>query len=456
MEPNHYKSNKALNASAPEGGFRWTVMQEGSRQTYAVPVAFQRLQALRLMYVDIWWHWGRSLVRRGPAGVRALTTRYHREIPRDRVVSFTPRAALWRAVQHFRRDIPSRFELSEGFCAFGRWLACRVRQHLIKVDLDPALDCFFGFNSNCLETLELLKSRGVFTVVDQVDPALVEEEMVVEEGYRWPGWEGIPGRTCPDYWDRIKAEWSLADVVLVNSDWSRQALVQQGVPLEKIIVVPLALDLHRDHVSSPINPRGNLKVIWLGSVILRKGIQYLVEAARKLERTGIEFLLAGRIGISDEALRTFPGNIKVLGRVTRDQLSIFYQQAHVFVLPTISDGFAVTQLEAMAHGLPVITTPNCGRVVTHGVDGMIVPARDSEALAEALVNLDTNRPLLREMSANALQTIRKYDLPSNARLIQNEVRRLRTNGLSTGGLQTRECRHTHNEIAALTRGLPTN
>jgi glycosyltransferase involved in cell wall biosynthesis len=304
--------------------------------------------------------------------------------------------------------------------------------------------------------MELLKSRGIFTILDQVDPALVEEEMVIEEGTRWPGWEGIPGRTSYDYWDRVKAEWSLADLVLVNSDWSRQALVQQGVPLEKIIVVPLALDLHRDHLPGPIDPRGNLKVIWLGSVILRKGIQYLVEAARKLERTGIEFLLAGRIGISDEALRTFPGNIKVLGRVTRDQLSVFYQQAHVFVLPTLSDGFAVTQLEAMAHGLPVITTPNCGRVVTHGVDGLIVPVRDSEALAEAVVKLDANRPLLREMSANALQTIRKFDLPSNARLIQDQVRAFRASRISRDGAQTRECKRTGNEFAAVARGLPTN
>jgi glycosyltransferase involved in cell wall biosynthesis len=89
----------------------------------------------------------------------------------------------------------------------------------------------------------------------------------------------------------------------------------------------------------------------------------------------------------------------------------------VFVLPTLSDGFAITQLEAMAHGLPVVTTPNCGRVVTDGVDGFIVPARDSRALADALVRLDSDRSLLREMSRNALQTVKRYDLPSNAKLI---------------------------------------
>ena len=116
----------------------------------------------------------------------------------------------------------------------------------------------------------------------------------------------------------------------------------------------------------------------------------------------------------------------MLGRVTRDRLGEVYRQSHVFVLPTISDGFAITQLEAMAHGLPVVITPNCGRVVTDGVDGLIVPARDSRALADALARLDADRELVREMSRNALQTIRKYDLPSNAKLICDLTDKYRT------------------------------
>ncbi len=320
-----------------------------------------------------------------------------------------------------RRRFPDRNKLSKEYCSFGRWLALRVRGHLKHLELDPQRDCFFGFNTNCLETLELLKERRIFTVVDQVDPGLIEENMVLEEAERWPGWEGIPGRLSQAYWDRLRAEWAVADLVLVNSNWSRDALVQQGVPLGKIIVVPLAIDLAADHALTPVEPQGPLKVLWLGSVILRKGIQYLVEAARKLEPHGVEFLLAGPLGISERAVRTFPGNIKILGRVTRDQLSHYYRQAHVFALPTISDGFAVTQLEAMAHGLPVVTTPNCGNVVTDGVDGFIVPVRDSQALADALARFNDDRLMLRAMSTNTLLTIQKYDLPSNARLIEKET-----------------------------------
>lgn len=370
------------------------------------------------MYTDIWWPWGRSIMKRVSTGTRALATRYCAEIPAEKVVSFTPFALFWRARDHLRGRISSRRQASEEYCAFGSWLATRTQQHLKTIELDPERDRFFGFNTNCLETLEFLKARNIFSIVDQVDPGVVEEEMVREESERWPGWEGIPGRASQAYWDRLKAEWSLADLVLVNSNWSRDALVRQGVPLEKIIVVPLAIDVAADHRAEAVYPAGPLKVLWLGSIILRKGIQYLVEAARKLERQRVEFLLVGPLGISEQAIRSFPRNMRVLGRVTRDQLSHYYRQAHLFVLPTLSDGFAITQLEAMAHALPVVTTPNCGNVVTHGVDGFIVPARNSEALADAIARLDADRPLLRAMSCNCLLTVLKYDLPSNARMIQ--------------------------------------
>ena len=403
---------------------RWIVAQEGTRESYAIPVAFNRLAMLRTFYADIWCSLGRSVLGNGTAGMRALATHFHPEVPSERVVSFNS-AAVWdRACEHFRRN-RSPAETGDAFCRYGEWFASKVRNHLARQDLDPEADCFFGYNTNCLETLEMLRDRKIFTIVDQVDPALVEEEIVSEEAAHWPGWERSPGRMPQSYWSRIKAEWQAADLVLVNSEWSRRGLIQQGVPADKIIEVPLAINLKPGLPAEHVMAEGPLKVLWLGSVILRKGIQYLVEAARKMQRQKVEFLLAGPLGLSRQAVRSFPPNMKLLGRITRDQSGQIYRQAHVFVLPTISDGFAVTQLEAMTHGLPVITTPNCGKVVTNGMDGFIVPARDSQALAEALAKLNDDRKLLREMSSNALLTVVKFGLPSNAKLIQELVARRR-------------------------------
>lgn len=405
---------------------RWIVGQEGSRQSYAIPLAFDRLGKLRLFYADIWCRHGRSFLKKGPKGLRALAGRFNDQIPADRVVSFDWSAILFRTLQHFRHGQQSPAELGDAFCRFGRWFALRMRNHLETIDLDPQQDAFFGFDTNSLEAMELLKQRGIFTILDQVDPGKLHDDLVIEETERWPGWQKLPGRMPQSYWDRRQAEWRTADLVLVNSEWSQQAIIRQGVPREKIIVVPLAIDLAHDKLPLPIDPRGDLKVLWLGNVVVGKGIQYLVEAARLLHGRNIQFLIAGPVGISAQVVQTFPANIRMLGRVTRDRLGEIYQQSHVFVLPTISDGFAITQLEAMAHGLPVVITPNCGRVVTDGVDGLIVPARDSRALADALASLDADRELVREMSRNALETIRKYDLPSNAKLICDLADKYRT------------------------------
>lgn len=401
--------------------FRWIVAQEGTRQTYSVPLAFHRLSQLRLMYADIWCRWGRGLLKRGPAGARALATHYDANIPSDRVVSFNP-AAVWdRTIYHFKKYKLTPEQHAARYIHYGKWLAIKVREDLSGLDLNPDRDCFFGFNTNCLEVLEHLKQRNIFTVVDQVDPGRVEEDMVVDEAKRWPGWVNLPGRLPEQYWQRLRAEWAMANLVLVNSEWSKRALILQGVPAEQIIVVPLCIDLHHWTAGQPVDARGPLKVLWLGTLTLRKGIQYLVEAARLLQKDSIEFLLAGPVAIADAVVKTFPSNMKLLGRITRDQTDQIYRNAHVFVLPTISDGFAATQLEAMAHGLPVITTQNCGDVVTHGMDGLIVPARDGAALADAVSRLNQDRALLHEMSVNALKKIPSFDLPQNARLINKLV-----------------------------------
>jgi glycosyltransferase involved in cell wall biosynthesis len=425
-----------MDSSLNPSNLRWIVGQEGSRETYAVPVGFQRVKALRAFYADIWCRWGRGVLRYGPTGMRSLATRFHSEIPQDRVVSFNFSAIRTKSIQHFRRWNEPPATQGEAWCRYGRWFALQVRDQLEKIELDSNRDAYFGYDTNSLEALEWLAARGLFTVLDQADPGKMHEDLVIEEVQRWPSWQKFPGRLPQSYWDRRQAEWRVASVVMVNSEWSRQALIRQGVALEKIIVVPLAIDLSNKDLSHPVQPQAVLRVLWLGNVILSKGIQYLVEAARILRSRNIQFLLAGPLGISDQAVRSFPDNIMILGRVTRDQLGETYRRAHIFVLPTISDGFAITQLEAMAHGLPVITTPNCGRVVTHGVNGFLIPARDGKALADVLARLSDDRPLVRELSANALITIQEYDLPSNARLINREVERIRASKLQQATVQT--------------------
>lgn len=298
------------------------------------------------------------------------------------------------------------------FLQKGRGFGRRVRNALRRAEWKDGQSVFFGYDTGSLEPLQFLAETNCFTIVDQVDPARVDKELILEEVERWPGWATSAPVLYEPYQERRRAEWEYADAVVVNSEWSKGALVQQGVEEGKIHVVPLAYDASETepNLDDRSSREGALRVLWLSRVSLRKGIQYLIEAAEQLEDDSLRLDIVGPLKITEEAVACAPSNMAFHGRVPRDEVSEYYRNADVFVLPTLSDGFAITQLEAMAHGLPVVTTPNCGRVVTDGEDGWIIPPRDSDALAETLTYCASHRGQLRQMAERAHATSKQYTL----------------------------------------------
>jgi glycosyltransferase involved in cell wall biosynthesis len=387
---------------------QWIVSQIGAREHYAVPRALHAAGSLERLYTDAWWRLP-AFETQWPPFLAHAASRRHPMLPGDRVTAFTLATLRQRA----RKSFLGRTATVEGryryYVEEGRWFAHAVTARLSKLAIEPSSVAFFGYSSASLESLAYLRNRGHLAVVDQIDPARVEEAIVKEESERWPGWQSLPGEVPEFYYERLAEEWSTADVVVVNSEWSRKALVSQGVPAEKLVVIPLAFEGAEER-GRGVDPAGRLVVLWVGSLILRKGIQYLMAAARLLRDVDVEFVLAGPIGISSQFVRGAPANMKFLGRVPRGRVWALYESAHVFALPTLSDGFALTQLEAMAHGLPVIATPNCGDVVTDGHDGLVVPPRDPERLAAAIERLSRERALLAEMSNHALETAKRFTL----------------------------------------------
>ena len=126
-----------------------------------------------------------------------------------------------------------------------------------------------------------------------------------------------------------------------------------------------------------------LRVLWLGTLCLRKGLPYAIEAAWNLMKEPVQFTFAGPSKIDLSQVK-WPTNAEYVGQVPRSQVNELWRSHDLYVLPTLSDGFAITQIEAMAHGLPIIVTANCGDVVQHGESGLLVPARDGRSLADAV------------------------------------------------------------------------
>lgn len=395
----------------------WVIAQMGAREHYAVPRALLAHGALAHFYTDYWCRRGKRVLRHGPRLARALSGRYHGELSDAPVTAFNGWALREALHARLRRtDNPYLTHVRQG-AAFARRVRAQLETH------GATSYRFLGFSTQCLEVLAYLRERGVRTVVDQIAPGPAERRIIEAEVERWPGWSLTPLPDDSDHEARCRQEWALADTVLVNSEWSRDALVGEGLPSEKIVVVPLAYEAPAPPPQHHQRTRrsGPLRALWLGTVTLRKGIQYLIEAANQLDPAVIQMDVVGPLQISPKAMAAAPRSLRFHGPVTRDEAAAHYVNADIFVFPTLSDGFGITQIEAMAHGLPVIATPHCGSVVEPEVDGLVIPARDSAALAHAILRLAKDRALVEAMSERARRKASSFTLTRYAETLERAL-----------------------------------
>jgi glycosyltransferase involved in cell wall biosynthesis len=291
-----------------------------------------------------------------------------------------------------------------------------------------AADRFRGGNAiYCINNAELelatqAKRDGLVVVVDQVltpDVGLI----LIEERARFAGIEGQDSdELIYGGIERDKALWAVADLVLAPADYTRDAIVRLGGDPAKIRVVPYGVgDDWLD--AKPAPERG--RVLFVGSVGLRKGTHYLAHAARLLKERGVqcEIVVVGPYDPSAVARPEFQGPT-YLGRIPRSRVREEFLRADVFVHPSLAEGCAVASLEALACGLPMVVTPNAGTVVRDGVDGFIVPACDGPALAEKLEMIVTDRVMRTRMSARAAERARDYSWDAYERRLVAALREL--------------------------------
>lgn len=305
------------------------------------------------------------------------------------------------------------------------WNRMKARNEWFQNRVMPALDqalarspstsdlIVFSYSYAARRIFECAKAHECTTVLGQIDPGPVEEELVAREVGRQREFRPSFERAGDDYWQVWRTECELADRIVVNSEWSRSALSDEGVPAEKIRVVPLmyrAPDpevVNKGYPSHFDNERP-LRVLFLGSLIIRKGVHLALQAARLLADAPVEFWFVGNIGV------TLPDDLRQnervhwIGPVDRAATARHYRHCDVFLFPTLSDGFGLTQLEAMAHGLPVIASHRCGDVVRHQVDGLVLEDNSPGEIAEVLRGCLADPECLQQWSIAAGQRVRDF------------------------------------------------
>ncbi|MBU7585851.1 MAG: glycosyltransferase family 4 protein [Nostoc sp. TH1S01] len=209
---------------------------------------------------------------------------------------------------------------------------------------------------------------------------------------------------------RFSQECQQADLIVVLSKVAKQTFVDAGFASEKVAVLTPFVDTNRFH---PTPKRDEVfRVLYVGTIEPRKGVPYLVNAFLKADIPNSELLIVG--GTSTRALRIFMENTLSQNSHIKQEFWNFNQtdprevfgKCSVLVLPSVEDGFGLVALEAMACGLPVIVTSQCGAadVVEDGINGFVIPPRDIPTLTEKLQFLAENQAICAEMGKAARTT----------------------------------------------------
>lgn len=398
---------------------KWLCCQLGAREHYAIPRALFRQDSLERLLTDAWAP-PRSILRIVGERKSEIRDRWHEELEGASVTSFN-----WSLIAF---EILARARRLRGWpliLARNRWFQRKVvsflRSHLSTNDSQPTL---LSYSYTALEPFRYAKARGWKTVLAQIDPGPEEEKIVAGETARVPDLAGEWHPAPAEYWACWREECKLADRIVVNSEWSRSCLVKAGVNDSKLFVIPLAYEL--PITDTPITreyppqftPDCPMRVLFLGLINLRKGVARLLEAARILRDEPVEFWLVGPVEIANASTVAEAGRVKWFGPATRKQAAEFYRHADVFLLPTLSDGFAITQLEAQAHGLPIIVSKTCGKVVENGLNGIILEEPSATCIASAVRDCIANPDRL-ERLAFASRVRDKFAIQALARELQH-------------------------------------
>jgi glycosyltransferase involved in cell wall biosynthesis len=186
--------------------------------------------------------------------------------------------------------------------------------------------------------------------------------------------------------EREKAEWDEADLIVCGSEYDVRGIRDGGGPVDRCAIVPRGIDLAAFRPPEARKHECPLRVLTVGTVCLRKGAPYVLQAARRLQGRAV-FRMAGAINVLPAARERLREHVELLGVVPRSEILSQYAWAHVMLLPSICEGSATSTYEALACGLPVICTPNAGSVVRDGIDGFLVPPGDAEAIIGRLEEL---------------------------------------------------------------------
>lgn len=196
--------------------------------------------------------------------------------------------------------------------------------------------------------------------------------------------------------------------ILCPSEFVYNSFLERGFKKEKLIKMPYGVDFNNFNIKKE-KPDNKFRIIFVGSIQLRKGLPYLLKAWDELNLKNSELVVVGNVWPDGSKIfNKYKNNKTIAFHGFDSNLKELYKKSDVFVFPSIEEGSALVNYEAMASGLPVITTFNSGSIVRNNKDGFIVPIRDVESLKEKIKFFYDNPKIREKMGISAQKQVQKF------------------------------------------------
>jgi glycosyltransferase involved in cell wall biosynthesis len=342
-----------------------------------------------------------------PSLARQFERRTFPQIAQDRV-----RSCPWRELGRLfsiKYGLKWLTRHEAGFFAVDRVtqsLDARVARELPKI---ANLTAVFSEEDGACSTFEAAKKLALPCIYSQLSGYWrARKQIFDEEREAEPEWAiTISGANdSAEKLARKDKEVKLADHIIVASTFTQRTLDLAPVLTAKIHKIPYGAPPVGPEPNEKQNGQRKLKLLYVGQLTQAKGLSYMFDAVERM-KDHVELTVVGRpTPAKCDALNRAMAQHRWIESLPHSSVLDEMRAHDVFLFPSLSEGFGLVILEAMSQGTPVIATVNTAapEVITHGVDGFVVPIRSSDAIVEALERLLVEPGLLRSMRMAAWET----------------------------------------------------
>jgi glycosyltransferase involved in cell wall biosynthesis len=293
-------------------------------------------------------------------------------------------------------------------------------------------DTYWGFQGSSLQCLKAANGLDKNSVCEMTIAHLpFAKKLLTEEAKIQPDWaDTIDFFNFPAWYEkRLIEEPQHANKVIAISKFLKHSLIESGISEERITVVPLGFEPESIRYKEQTQSIRNrpLRVLFAGRVTQRKGISYLLEAMKGIEKTEIELHVIGNIHGNNETFFRHRNLFQYTPGVSQHTLFQKYCEYDALIFPSLLEGFGLVTVEAMGAGLPVITTANTNayELIQDEVNGYLIPIRSSEAIVAALLKLrQLSDDQFRNMRLAARQTALQYTWLNHQKKVESFIHKI--------------------------------